>query len=206
MSEIKRRAGNGTGTGATSSSRVVLVGTVPDDPVVHEVFERFATEDREPIALYRALAHAPAILRAYGALATGLRYEGDVAPDLRELVIMRIAQLTGSRYEWAHHRLIATQVGLTDEQLVEMHSWSSSRLFDERQRLTLRLVDGVHGVALNGDAFEAVRASLGEAQAVELVVIAAFYEAVARIVQGLGLEVEPEYAANLDLAGGGTVT
>jgi len=50
---------------------------VPKEPptVTAEVFATFATEGRDPIALYRVLAHSPLMLRAYAGLARGLRYE-----------------------------------------------------------------------------------------------------------------------------------
>lgn len=181
--------------------RIALVDEVPDDPVVAEVFARFALEDRAPIALYRALAHSPAVLRAYGTLATGLRYEASVDRDLRELVILRIALLMGSDYEWAHHRPMAVNSGLSEEHVACLHEWTTTGVFDERQRAALALADEVHLSAVTDHTFERVRGLLGDSHTVELLVVAAFYEAVARIVQGLGVEVEPAYLRFLGVIG-----
>ena len=67
------------------------------------VFAAFHAEGREPIALYRALANAPILLRSYSTLARALRHDAVTDRCLRELVILRTAQLTDSEYEWSHH-------------------------------------------------------------------------------------------------------
>ena len=177
-----------------AEARVPLVDENPLDPIVAEVFARFAVEDRSPIALYRALALVPAVLRGYGAMASGVRYETALESDLRELVILRIAQLTGSAYEWAHHRPLAAAVGISEQQLASLTAWEDSEDFDLRQKAALRLADEMHLLEVTDETFESVRGVLGEQRAVELVVISAFYEAVARIIQGLGIAVEDGYS------------
>ena len=52
-------------------------------------------------------------------------------------------------------------------------------------------------MALSDEAFAALEREVGVPATIELVLLAAFYEAVARIIQALGLEVEPAYTAYL---------
>jgi len=174
----------------------------PADEVTAEVFETFAREGRDPIVLYRVLAHSPLMLRAYAGLARGLRYEASTPRALRELMILRIAQLAGSEYEWAHHRAMAAASGVAEEKVVELARWRSSTLFDERERAALRCADEMHEIALSDDGFGEVERLLGAPDTVELVLLAAFYEAVARVIQAFGLEVEPAYARYLGEAAG----
>jgi alkylhydroperoxidase family enzyme len=170
-----------------------------DDPLVEAVFEKFTREGRMPIALYRALAHSPQMLRAYSQLATGLRYDAQTPRLLRELVILRIAQLTGSRYEWSHHASIAGKLGIDERKVASLANWSESELFDRTERAALRCAEEMHALALSDEAFEQLRAALHDDSAVvEIVLLAAFYEAVARMIQALGIDVEPEYAGYLD--------
>lgn len=202
MNSTEAGSHDGEGSGVQQvEARVALSPAAPQNPIVAEVFERFVMEDREPIALYRALAHAPAVLRGYAALAMTLRYEAGVDQDLRELVILRIAHITGSDYEWAHHCALAEDAGLSQTQIRAVKEWESSTKFDARQRLVMGLADEVHARALTNGMFDRVRSAFGDERAVELVVLAAFYETVARIVQGLGVEVEPEYADYLGVDG-----
>ena len=174
-------------------TRLPMLPAEPADEVTAEVFETFAREGRDPIALYRVLAHAPLMLRAYAGLARGLRYEATTPRALRELMILRTAQLTSSEYEWAHHRAMAQAAGVEEEKVRELAQWPSSQRFDARERAALRCVEEVHAVALSDAAFAELEAAVGAAATVELVLLASFYEAVARLIQAFGLEVEPAY-------------
>ena len=182
-------------------TRVPLVPLEPADEVTAAVFEGFTREGREPIALYRALAHSPLLLRAYAGLARGLRYEAATPRPLRELMILRTGQLTGSEYEWAHHRAMAQAAGVEPEKVAALAGWRTSELFDERERAALRCVDEVHAIALTDEGFAELETAFGRAEAVELVLLTAFYQSVARVIQALGLELEPiyeRYAGELD--------
>lgn len=169
---------------------------IPDDdadPAVQRVYARFAQEGRAPIALYRALANAPALLEAHSELAVALRHQAHTPRGLRELVILRVATLTGSRYEWAHHVPMARAAGVSDAQMEEIRDWRASSEFDPRERAVLAATDEIHGCALTGEAFAGLREHFDDEQIAELIVLAAYYEAVARMIDGFGLAVEPEY-------------
>jgi alkylhydroperoxidase family enzyme len=174
-------------------SRVPLVATDCEDEIVAAVFARFHAEGREPIALYRALAHAPALLRAYSGLATALRYEARTPRSLRELGILRTAQLVGSEYEWSHHVPMAQAAGVSQAQLAALERWRDSDEFGDRERALLRCAEELHACALSDEAFAELERSFERAQVVELLLVLSFYQAVARLIDGLGLEVEPEY-------------
>lgn len=192
-------------------TRLPMLPAEPADEVTAAVFETFAREGREPIALYRVLAHSPLMLRAYAGLARGLRYEAQTPRELRELMILRTAQLTGSEYEWAHHRVMAAAAGVPEEKVVALAAWPADDRFDERERTALRCVDEMHEIALSDEAFAALESTVGAAETIELVMLAAFYQAVARMIQALGLVVEPAYqryvgepAGPAGLSGSGT--
>ena len=178
-------------------ARLPLLGLEPADEITAAVFETFRQEGRDPIALYRVLAHSPPMLRAYAGLARGLRYDAATPRALRELMILRTAQLTGSDYEWAHHRAMAAANGVPDEKVHALAAWRSSTLFDGCERAALRCVEEIHDVALSDEAFAELERELGASATIELVLLAAFYEAVARRIQARGLEVEPAYQAYL---------
>lgn len=178
-------------------ARLPLLGLEPADEITAAVFETFRQEGRDPIALYRVLAHSPPMLRAYAGLARGLRYEAATPRALRELMILRTAQLTASDYEWAHHRAMAAANGVPEEKVHALVAWRSSACFDAAERAALRCVEEIHEVALSDQGFAELEREFGAPGSVELVLLAAFYEAVARIIQALGLEIEPAYEAYL---------
>jgi 4-carboxymuconolactone decarboxylase len=174
-------------------TRLPLLSAEPADEVTAQVFEGFRAEGRDPIALYRVLAHAPLMLRAYAGLARGLRYEASTPRALRELMILRTAQLTASEYEWAHHRAMAAASGVEEEKVAALAAWRESALFSELERAALRAVEEIHAIALSDEGFAELEAAVGADGTIELVLLAAFYEAVARMIQAFGLTVEPAY-------------
>jgi AhpD family alkylhydroperoxidase len=173
--------------------RLPLLPGEPEDEVLGPVFDVFREEGRAPIALYRLLAHNPALLRSYSVLARSLRHDATTERSLRELVILRTAQLTGSEYEWAHHRAMAEKTGVAAAQIRELSRWEASNAFDERERAALRVAEEIHALAVTDDGFAGLRDQLGPAGAIEIALTAAFYQSVARVIQALGLELEPEY-------------
>jgi alkylhydroperoxidase family enzyme len=179
-------------------TRVPLVPDDAADDVTASVLEVFRTEGREPIALYRALANVPALLRSYSVFARSLRTDATSDRRLRELVILRTAQLTASAYEWSHHVPMATAAGLRREQIDALETWETSSAFDESERAVLRCAEKVHVLGVSDETFAELERLLGRTGALEMVLTASFYEAVARIVQALGVEVEPAYASHLD--------
>lgn len=176
------------------TERFVQVGPGGSDPSVDRVYARFEQEGRQPIALYRILAGVPWLLEAYNDFAVSLRGEASLPRALRELVILRAAQLTRSDYEWTHHRAMAATAGVPENKIAQLDAWRSSTLFDHRERAALTCVERVHRLDLDSDAFEAVRGMFSDAEMIELIAVCAFYEMVARLIQALGVEVERGYA------------
>ena len=173
-------------------SRLPLIAD-PQDDITATVFEGFRAEGRAPIALYQALAHSPKLLRAYSTLARALRHEAETPRSLRELTILRTAQLADSDYEWAHHRKMAMAAGVEEEQVRDLAAWRTSEAFDARERAALRCAEEMHELALSDAGFEELRANFSDSEIAEIVLLVAFYQTVARVIQALGLEVEPEY-------------
>lgn len=181
-------------------ARLPLVSQ-PADEITEGVFAGFDREGRAPIDLYRVLANSPKMLRAYSTLARALRYEAETPRSLRELVILRVAKLTGSDYEWTHHRKMAAAAGVTDAQVRDLGRWQESDAFGASERAALRCADEMQERALSDQAVAELRSELGDSGAVEIVLLVAFYQALATMIQALGLEIEPEYRAFLDESG-----
>ena len=165
-------------------------GSAPD-PITAEVFATSISEGREPIALYRVLANNPVMLRSYAQLAKTLRYDASTPRALRELVILRIAQLCASEYEWQHHRRMAAEAGVTDEQVAALGEAATSPAFGETERAAIRLAEEQHDLRVSEGTIADLRRLVGDAATVELTLLAGFYEAVARMLQAFAIEVEP---------------
>jgi AhpD family alkylhydroperoxidase len=141
--------------------------------------------------LYRVLGHHPALLQAWIDFGWGLRAAGAVDRGTCELVILRVAQLTGSDYVWCSHRRLAVGAGVTDEQIDALATATRRDAFDGAQRAALALADQL---TLDGevgdDVWVEVRDHLGTAAAVELVVTVGWYAGVARVAAALAVPPE----------------
>jgi 4-carboxymuconolactone decarboxylase len=113
--------------------------------------------------------------------------------DLRELVILRTAQLAGTSYEWTHHYPIAREFGVPDEKLSDLLRWRSSGEFDERERLGLQLADEMHNISVSDQTFGDLKRIFTPGEIVELLSTIGFYQGCSRVMQALGVDVEPEF-------------
>src|SRR6185295_16844877 len=92
-----------------------------------------------PPNLYHCLANHPRLVEAWSDFSKALRHDTRTPRALRELVILRGAQLMRSEYEWAQHLKMARSAGISDAQIGELASWKNSKLFDAREKAALLL-------------------------------------------------------------------
>jgi len=175
-------------------ARVQLVTTSDAEGDAREIFAAMEKQGTEILSLHRALANSPAALRNFLRLGTSLLAYGQLPPRLRELAILRISQMAGAEYEWAHHVPLAKQVGVSEEQINCLKEWQAHDCFDDRDRAVLLYVETVtRDVTVPNDVFRAARANLSEGEIVELTVVCGYWGMVARILRALEIDVEPDF-------------
>ena len=147
-------------------------------------------------SLYRALAHSPALLREFISMTATLRSETELDPKLRELAILGVAQSTGAATQWLAHLPLARAAGLTEEQIDGLAVWERHPAFSREERAVLRFAESVtRDVGASREAWDGVRAFLGERECVELTLTVGFYNMVSRFLETVQLDVDPEYVA-----------
>jgi alkylhydroperoxidase family enzyme len=149
--------------------------------------------------IFRMLANADTAfvpwLRWGGAILSDLELD----PLLRELTILRVAQLTPhAEYEWVQHVPIAKAVGATDAQVAALEADEiDGDAFSELERSVLRFTtEVVRDVRAGDEAFAAVAAALSPREIVELLMVIGNYMFVARVMATAELEID-EPAAEL---------
>src|SRR5665647_644867 len=98
-------------------SRLPRVSETPSDPDTAAAFKMIRSRGGELINLHLTLGHAGKIFRVRQELTYALRFDAVTPRALRELTIMRTAQISGSHYELAQHAPIALACGYTQAQL-----------------------------------------------------------------------------------------
>jgi len=145
-----------------------------------------------PPNLYRALANHPTLLAAWTEFAKALRHDARTPRNLREICILRGAQIVRSEYEWAQHLPMARKAGVRESQIAALASWRGSPEFDAREKAALALAEDVtHGRVSDAVYAEAMK-HFDRAEYVEISMVAGFYAMVSRMLDAMGVELEPE--------------
>jgi 4-carboxymuconolactone decarboxylase len=145
-----------------------------------------------PPNLYKALGNHPKLVVAWTEFSKALRYDSRTPRILRELVILRGAQLMRSEYEWAQHLRMARKAGVSEAQIGELSSWRSSRLFSAQEKAALALAEAVTQGKVGDEVYGEAMRHFDHHDYVELAVTAAFYAMVGRVLDAMGVQLEPD--------------
>lgn len=177
-------------------SRLPMLPAEPEDPVLAALFKEVRGRGWQVPNLYRVMGHAPRMLRAWLDLAWPLRLEAQASRGIRELLILRGAQVSGSRYEWEHHVPMALAAGVPQAQVDAIDDeWESSALFSAAEKAVLRLADEVtRGPGASAGCIDALKQQgFDETEIIELTLTASFYVCVARFLHSMDVPLEDKY-------------
>jgi len=145
-----------------------------------------------PPNLYRALGNHPALVAAWTEFSKMLRHDTRTPRVLRELVILRGAQLMRSEYEWAQHLAMARKSGVREAQIADLANWKTSAEFDAREKAALGVAEAVTQGHVGDAVYAEAMRHFDHHDYVELAAVAAFYAMVGRMLDAMGVELEPE--------------
>ena len=145
-----------------------------------------------PPNLYRCLASHPQLAAAWTEFARAIRYESRTPRELRELLILRGAQLMGSEYEWAQHLKMARKAGVREAQIAALSGWRVSDSFSSKEKAALALAEAVTRGRVTDEVYAEAMRHFDHQDFVELSLTAAFYAMVGRMLDAMGVELEPE--------------
>jgi alkylhydroperoxidase family enzyme len=144
--------------------------------------------------LFRMLLHAPGALRGYLTLGTGILARQKLDPRIRELAILRVAALSPAEYERTQHVPIAKACGATDAEIDAVAKGDLASL-DPRAGIALRFADAcLREVRVPDALFEEARGAFSPQEIVELVMTVGYYMMTARLLETLGVDLEPPAA------------
>jgi alkylhydroperoxidase family enzyme len=168
----------------------------PYDDATADALRRLmgAAADREPLALFRTLAHHDVLVQRFRQLGSTLLSYGRIDPADRETVIHRTTARCGAGYEWGvHAALFAPATGRGEAWL--RATWDGAvddPAFTARDALLVALCDELHDEgALTDATWSALRVAYADDQLVELVCLAGFYHLVSFLCGAFGIEAEP---------------
>lgn len=170
-----------------SAPRIPLV----DPPYAESLQQDFDRVMRglPPLNIFRTVAHNPRVLSRM--VAGGLLDKGSISLRQRELVILRTCAQCNAEYEWGVHvaaygakaQFTPQQVAATARDEAAAGGWSGEEM------LLIRLCDALAQRHDVDDAlWSELRAAFSEAQLIELLMLAGFYQMVSCVVNGARIE------------------
>ena len=147
-----------------------------------------------PLKIFNMMAHAESNLRSLLRLGGTILSKQQLSGRRRELAILRIAKLSGARYEWVQHVPIGQAAGITDAQIAALDAGKTdAACFDARERLVLRFTDEVvRNVRASDDTFAQMRKEFSPREIVELILAIGYYMMIARLLETTGVDLEPD--------------
>jgi alkylhydroperoxidase family enzyme len=167
--------------------RYVDPATAPED--VRSTLERLPVS----LNIFRMMAHAETTFRPLVLLGTAILGRQKLSARLRELAILRVANLSSARYEWVQHVPIAEATGVTREQVESLERGDdAAACFDALDRLVLRFTtEVVRDVRASDATFAALAERLTPQEVVELLLAIGYYMMIARLLETTAVDLDP---------------
>jgi len=149
---------------------------------------------RRPLNIYRMLAHGGNVAVGFLRMGGAILRESEIAPELRELVILRAGAWCDAGYEMYQHKRLARSIGVPEDKIaavVSVRSDAPAGLFDERETVLLRFVDElVRDVKASDETFRRMCELFPYKQVVEVVLTTGFYMMVSRFLETFEVDIE----------------
>jgi 4-carboxymuconolactone decarboxylase len=148
---------------------------------------------RGNLNVFRLLANAPQVFAGWTQMVDELFNSPTFEVRMREVVILRVAHLQGSRYELSQHVGIARNASLSDQQINAIldNGDLDAAGFSDTERTALAVVTELCTTRrLRDDSFATARAVFGEEALIELLMIISCYYGLALVLNAADLDVD----------------
>jgi alkylhydroperoxidase family enzyme len=133
--------------------------------------------------------HHPRLAANWLALSGGMLDDPVLDPRDRELLVLRVAWRTQSRYEWAQHVRLAASAGLSPDEIAAVAGELDLTVWPERDRWLLAAADQLIDVHRVDDAtWERLAVQFDERALIELLFVVGSYLCLALVLNSVGLE------------------
>ena len=145
-----------------------------------------------PPNVFTTLARHRRVFRPWLRFAGTLMPGGTLPRQESELVILRVAHVTGCAYEWHHHERLGQRAGLSVEEIARVKDGPAAEGWTERQEALLAAVDGLHTDDRIDDALWArLTPHWSETELIELCLLTGHYVMLAMTLNTLGVQPDP---------------
>lgn len=148
---------------------------------------------RGNLNVFRLLANAPNVFPGWSQMVDELYASPTFSARMREVIVLRVANLQGSAYELAQHLLLGRAAGLTERQLDALATGDVDGAgFSHTERTALDVVTELCTTHhLRDESFAAAQAIFGDAALTELLMIVSCYYGLALVLNAVDVEIDP---------------
>ncbi|MEV0248188.1 carboxymuconolactone decarboxylase family protein [Nocardia sp. NPDC050712] len=151
--------------------------------------------------LLGTLARYPALTKPFLIFNRHLLQSNSLSPRHRELLILRVAHVRGSDYEWAQHVLLAAEAGHGPQDIVRAAEGPDAPGWAPTERMLVLaadelLTDGV----ITETTWATLETDFNERQLMDLVFTVGTYALLAMALRTFGVEPEPGLVPHLPAA------
>lgn len=146
---------------------------------------------RFPLNLTRMLLHVPEAVGPYIDLAFAILKRGPLDPKVRELVILRVAALSGSDYERTQHLPAARKAGASEAEIASADSGHPAGLTPDLALAFRFAEECARDVRVSRATVDEAKGRFSPAEIAELTLLVGFYMMTARFLETMGVDPEP---------------
>lgn len=171
----------------------------PDPATLPEETQRLLEQLPVKLNIFRMMANAPTNFRPLVTLGTAVLAQQKLPHKLRELAILRVANLSSAKYEWVQHVPIAEACGITSAQIAAIERGAlEADCFDDVERLVLRFTtELVQDVRVSDMTFAEAKSRLSSQEVVELVIAVGYYMLIARLLETTDVDLDEPKGAGI---------
>ena len=130
---------------------------------------------------FNAMLYAPPVGHALQGLGAAIRFGTQLAPRVREMAILVVAQAWDSAYERESHELIGRDAGLTEAEIEALRTGVDPGFAEKEERVAYTVTRALTGpdADLDDEEYDIAVAALGEQALVELSSLVGYYTTLA---------------------------
>jgi 4-carboxymuconolactone decarboxylase len=158
--------------------------------------DRFLSDGPDALRMPNALStlvHNPALAAPWLRYNDVLLRHAAIDSRLRELMILRVAWLTRSTYEWVQHVRLAPRAEITPEEIDAIERGAEAGCWSPLEVALLAATDQlIDHYRVDDDTWAVLREHLDERQLVEVVFIVGTYTCLAMAFKSFEVQLDPE--------------
>lgn len=145
-----------------------------------------------------AMVHHPKVAGPFLSFNSVLLRDQLLTARQRELMVLQVAWLTRSEYEWVQHARLAHRYDITAEEIETIAAdWRSGDWTPLETAMLEAAEQLVTTTRVDDDTWTVLAAELSEAELVEVLFVVGAYTCLAMVFNGLGVELDPGLDASI---------